>query len=367
MTISDVLVYPLVTVRRQYPTVISKQIHADGIRPVEESYFVIFEVLTDTGLRGIGEVSDIEPDALPDLEQLGEGLRRALVGRSPWDVANILAVLPEHTSDRAPLDSRLYACAVDMALYDLQGKAAGVPVYRLFGGARREAIPISAVVYIRDAALVADEVRERREQGFHHFKLKVGLGLDQDEASLAALREAAGPEAKVKIDPNGAWTVEEAIRCLRRLEKYDVAGVETPIPAPDLEGKLALKREISIPILEHVGTPEFALACARTGAVDVFNLALCGCGGLYRAMQVAAVAEAAGIGCLLGSTLELWPGTAAQAHFGAAIGPLRMPSDLVGPLMYQSDVVREPWSYQDGLLPVPNAPGLGVELALEAP
>jgi muconate cycloisomerase len=78
---------------------------------------------------------------------------------------------------------------------------------------------------------------------------------------------------------------------------------------------------------------------------------------------VAAVAQAAGIRCLLGSTLELWPGTAAQAHFGAVIGGLEYPSDLVGPLMYQSDVVREPWQYRDGKLPVSDGLGLGVTLA----
>ena len=103
-----------------------------------------------------------------------------------------------------------------MALYDLMGKAAGVPVYRLLGGARRTEIAISAVIYIRDPLLVAEEVRERRSQGFRDFKLKVGLGIDHDEASLAAVREAAGPDAKIKIDPNGAWTVDEAIRYLRR-------------------------------------------------------------------------------------------------------------------------------------------------------
>jgi muconate cycloisomerase len=111
-----------------------------------------------------------------------------------------------------------------------------------------------------------------------------------------------------------------------------------------------------------VSDPQFALECVRAGAVDVFNIALCGCGGIYRALQVAAVARAAEVPCLLGSTLELWPGTAAQAHFGAAISSLGFPSDLVGPLMYQTDVVRRPWSYSGGALAVPRSPGLGVEL-----
>jgi L-alanine-DL-glutamate epimerase-like enolase superfamily enzyme len=365
MNITGVRVYPLVRVRRQYPTVISMQIRADGITPVEESPFVFFEVCTDNGLRGVGEVSDIPDDLLPDLPTLKESLERLLAGRSPYDVGAILEQSQFRTDENRTLGTRLYDCAVDMALYDLQGRAAGEPVYRLIGGRRRRAIPISAVVYIRDAALVSEEVRERLDQGFRDFKLKVGLGIDHDEASLAAVRETAGPAARIKIDPNGAWTVDEAIRYLRRLEKYDIAGVETPIPARDIEGKVALKRETRIPILEHVSDPQFALECIRAGAVDVFNLALCGCGGIYRALKVAAVAEAAGVPCLLGSTLELWPGTAAQAHFGAAIAPLSFPSDLVGPLMYQSDVVRLPWSYVDGTVLLPDAAGLGVDLDYE--
>lgn len=364
MIITDILVYPLVRVKRQYPTVISKQITQTGITPIEESYFIVFEAVAENGLRGVGEVSDIPEEALPDLPSLGEDLRRALVGRNAYDVGTILDGIQSGTQERRTLGTRLYDCAVDMALHDLQGKAAGVPVYRLLGGKRRESVPISAVVYIREANLVAEEVRERLGQGFRDFKLKVGLGIDHDEASLAALRETAGPSAKIKIDPNGAWTVDEAIRNLRRLEKYDVAGVETPIPAQDMEGKVALKRETSIPILEHVSDPPFALECVRAKAVDVFNISLCGTGGIHRALKVAAVAEAAAVPCLLGSTLELWPGTAAQAHFGA-VAPLAFPSDLVGPLMYQSDVVRNPWGYRDGAVVVPDAPGLGVELDYE--
>lgn len=362
MIITDVLVYPLVIVKRQYPTVISVQIHEGRMSPIEDSYFVIFEAVTDNGLRGIGEVSDIPSDALPDLATLAEELRLLLVGRSPYDLAAILGAAAGGERPPTTLGAPLYDCAIDMALHDLQGKAAGTPVHRLLGGALRKRISISAVIYIRDPALIAEEVRERMAQGFRDFKLKVGLGIDHDEASLATLRETAGPLAKIKIDPNGAWTVDEAIAHLRRLARFDIAGVETPIPADDLAGKLAIKRETAARILEHVGDPKFAWECARTGAVDVFNLALCSTGGIHRARKVAAVAEAAGIECLLGSTLELWPGTAAQAHFGATVPGLGHPSDLVGPLMYQTDVVTEPWHYAGGDMPVSERPGLGVDL-----
>lgn len=362
MVVSDVFVYPLVWVRRRYPTVISEQVRPDGLHPVERSAFLLFELIADNGLRGIGEVSDIPPEALPDPAEVAEELRRLLLGRSPYEVGTILDRMQFQRHETRTLTTRLYDCAVDMALYDLQAQAAGVPLCQFLGGRQRSAIGISAVIYIRDPSLVAEEVHEYRQHGFTDFKLKVGLGLEHDEACVAAVREAAGPSANLKVDPNGAWTVDEAITALKRLHRFNLCGVETPVPADDLQGKLAVKQAVPVPILEHVGDPRFALECVRSGAVDVFNIALCSTGGIYRARQVAAIAAAANVPCLLGSTLELWPGTAAQAHFGAVLPRLEYPSDLVGPLMYQSDVVQRPWHYRSGTLPIAETPGLGVTL-----
>jgi galactarate dehydratase (D-threo-forming) len=363
MKIAEVRVYPPIRVKRKYPTVVSMQVHKDGIKPVEASDFVLFEVIADNGLRGTGEVSDIPDESPLDMARLKADLERALLGRSPYDVSDIVENLEMPSFEQRHVIFRVYHCAVDMALHDLQAKAASEPLYRLLGGKRRAQLDINAVIYMRDPKLVGEEVRERLGQGFRDFKLKMGLGFDHDEACMATVREAAGPKSRIRIDPNGAWTVEQSIQFLRKIEKYGVDGVETPIPAKDIDGKVAIKRAVKIPILEHVSDPDFALACVRTGAVDVFNIALVSCGAFDRMVRVAAVAEAAGIPCLIGSTLELGPGTAAQAHFGAAALTIgSYPNDLVGPLMYQHDVIRRPWSYTQGSLALGDGPGLGVEL-----
>jgi muconate cycloisomerase len=183
-----------------------------------------------------------------------------------------------------------------------------------------------------------------------------------DEARLRVMREIAGPDADIKLDPNAAWTVDEAVANIRRLEKYRPSGIESPVAYDDVAGKAAVRQRVGTPILEHVSDPTFALALVRGEAVDVFNVSTVSSGGIWAAKKVIAVAEAAGLPCLLGSTVELGVGTAAQLALAASSPAVTWPSDLIGPLLYTADVVAEPWRWQAGHLLLPDGPGLGVSL-----
>ena len=123
-----------------------------------------------------------------------------------------------------------------------------------------------------------------------------------------------------------------------------------------------VRKAVGTPILEHVSTPEYALELVRHEAVDVFNVSTVGCGGIYRAKKVIALAEATGLEVLLGSTVELGVGTAAQLALAASSARVDWPSDLIGPLMYVDDVLVEPWEWQNGRLRVPSGAGMGVTL-----
>src|SRR5262245_16362453 len=147
MKIVEVRVFPMLTVPRTYPTVISMPETGAAPTARETSPFIIFELISDSGLRGIGEISDIPEDIIPDPEWVKAELERALVGRDPYDVAGLIAGLPFPPWKNRTADAWLYQAAVDMALLDLQGKAAGVPIYALFGGKRRKDIEISPVIY----------------------------------------------------------------------------------------------------------------------------------------------------------------------------------------------------------------------------
>src|SRR5579859_8027946 len=349
---------------RQYPTLIgAARLDPTTHKLTELSDFILLDVETDTGLVGLGEVSDIpEEMRLPDgrdvtPDTVASFLRERLIGVDPF----ALETLRERLTVR-DRESRLLTCAVDSACYDIMGKATGLPAYQFCGGRVRDEVRVSYVAYIRDPDILAEEIQQQTARGFTAFKLKVGLDPDRDIAALRVTREVAGDSASIKLDANGAWTPDEAIELLRRAERYHPAGIETPTRPDDLAGMARVKQSTSIPLLEHVSSIRYALDVIQAGAVDVFNVSCVGCGGIFRAKKVLDLAEGAGIPCLLGSTVELGIGTAAQLHLAASSMAVTWPSDLIGPVLYTSDIVAEPWRWRAGHLGVPSGPGLGVTL-----
>ena len=317
MKIVDLRLYP-VAVSRQYATLTSGGQEGrknPDAAPVDLSYFYILEVETDAGITGIGEISDIDPgmrlvDGSPmTLDNVTEKLRALLIGRDPSDMERL--ALEVHTGG-------LVDCAIDTACYDILGKAYGTSATTLAGGRLRESVWVSWVAYIREPEAMVPEIEEKLEQGFNALKFKVGRDIDLDEARIKLFREIGGDDPNLKLDANAAWNVEEAIANMRRLEKYDISGIETPIDKTDVAGMAHVRKAIDTPILEHVSTQEYALEVVRHEAVDVFNVSTVGCGGIYRAKKVIAIAEAAGLHVLLGSTVELGVGTAAQLALAAS-------------------------------------------------
>jgi L-alanine-DL-glutamate epimerase-like enolase superfamily enzyme len=362
MKIASLKLHPAAA-ERQYGTVIAQE---GGLakRTVAESHFLFVEATTDDGLTGWGEISDIELEEIPqDTGEYSELLAAFMKGRSPFDVQRMHHDFRQHFDLSNGSLARYTACALDMAMYDLQGKRLGRPIYDLLGGAVRREVTISWVAYIREELdLLREEIRQRVSEGFRAFKLKVGLDIELDEARLAVLRETAGKEASLKIDANAGWSVSEAPKNIRRLAKFRLAGVETPVPRENPADIAAVRKQVDTPILEHVNDAAYGLALVKAEAVDVFNVATTGAGGIWPARQIVSLAEAAGIGVLLGSTVEQGPGTLAQLHLAAITPNLTLPSDLIGPGMYKQDVLREPLHYRDGKLAIPTSPGLGGEI-----
>lgn len=359
MKIVSVALHP-VAVARQYATVIAKE-GGQAKGAVAKSYFYFVELKTDSGLTGWGEISDVEPHELPrDLEDYRQLLAAFVVGRDPFDVQRMHREFREHFLVQASSLARYTQCALDMAMYDLQGQATRLPAYSLLGGKVRKDVTVSWVAFIREEVeLLREEMRQKVSEGFLAFKLKVGVDIDLDEQRVALAREVAGKHASIKVDANAGWSVREAARNIKRLDRFDLAGVETPVPRENPEDIAAVRKQVDVPILEHVSTLADGLALAKADAVDVFNVATTGAGGLWPARQIVSLAEAADIGVLLGSTVELGPGTLAQLHLAAITPNLTLPSDLVGPGMYTRHVLQQPLRYHQGRLLIPDGPGLG--------
>ena len=347
-------------VPRAYATQIAQE--GGGARSeVHASPFLLIEATTDNGQIGWGEISDVPPDEMPDLGTLRESLSSLLVGHDPFHLQalhqRVRTQYPPSLHEEFP---RLVAAGLDMACYDLAAQTAGVPIYQLLGGPRQAEVRISWVAFIRDdLQQLREEIAEKKAAGFDAFKLKVGVDIELDEARLKILRETAGPAASIKIDPNGGWSYAEAERYIPRLARYDLDGVETPIAFRDPQELAALRCQVEVPLIEHVFNADDALRYIRHDALDCFNIATTGCGGIWPARIIAEMAKAAGVGILLGSTVELGLGTLAQLHLAASIDDLALPSDLVGPALYEHDVLDSPLVYRQGRLRIPAGPGLG--------
>jgi muconate cycloisomerase len=263
-----------------------------------------------------------------------------------------------------------------------------MPLYTLLGGRCRDAVPVCWVAYIRlgvplneELAAFTAEVETKMAEGLQAFKMKVGEGHERDMARVRRFREIA-PETYLRVDASGAWTEAEAVRYLRDMAAAGVNACETPVDAvarpivndhperinddPDAAAAtLARVREQSdIDIIEHVADLDdaFTAALVRHRAVDIANIIPSQGGGVLRAQRLIHTAQSAGIPVLLGSTVELGPGTAAFVHLAVACDNVSVSSDLVGPGLLVDDVCTTPFEYQGGALRPFDGPGLGVEL-----
>src|SRR5262249_25161376 len=222
------------SVLRSYHTIVAapKRAIPPADAPPTRSHFLLLELHADDGLVGLGEVSDYEPGDV-DVATLRPRVEEALRGVDPFDRERL---------DQRPAFDPLVACAIDSALYDLQGKALGLPVHQLVGGRFRDRVLVSWVVYIRRPDLVEQEMAAMVARGFRAFKLKVGLDVDHDDACVRIVRAVAGPDAPIKLDASGAWSVDAAIANIRRLERHGLQGVETPTDPRDVAGLARVRR-----------------------------------------------------------------------------------------------------------------------------
>jgi muconate cycloisomerase len=347
--------------------------------PIGHHY--ILELMTDEGITGWGETPAIATWGGPHGMYYGEDsgttshllkhyLFPAIEGQDPRDIG------ARHAAMNRAVKGHPYAkAAVDIALYDIAGKAAGVPVYRLLGGKLRDSIPICHSLGIMENEKALAEAVEAVAEGVRTIKCKTGLDSTRDIDLVRRLREKLGPDITLRVDGNeGYQTPQEAIRVTRAIAPYDVAFHEQPVAG--FEALAQVARRIDIPVMadESAWFPQDILRLHQLGAAEIISLYTTKPGGLYPTLQVAAVAAACGMTCDIGGSIEMGIGVAANLHLGVSVGILRWASvcpvpniDGAGPVKmagvyYLDDIINTPLKYADGHLFVPDGPGLGVEV-----
>lgn len=257
-------------------------------------------------------------------------------------------------------------CAVETALWDGLGRRLGVSIAQLFGGKVRSTMPVAWTLASGNSDQDIAEAQEMLAQRRHNiFKLKIGKrSVQEDIAHVAAIKSALGDDASIRVDVNQAWTISQARWGLSGLQEIGVDLVEQPIGAKHLS---ALKHmtdayEIAVMADEALQGPEDALQVAADRSADVFAVKIAQSGGLKRASEVIAIAQAAGIGLYGGTMLEAGVGTAAAVQLFSTIETLDWGTELFGPLLLKDEVLATPIQYSDFSLTVPDGPGIGVDL-----
>lgn len=329
------------------------------------SPFLLVKVYTDEGVVGLGEVSCTPRWSGEDNVTAGHFIETilspVLIGNDPTHIEHLsfamAAALPGNAFTRS---------GIEMALWDILGKVASLPLYRLLGGPVRNFVPTKFSISGLEPALAAEIAAWAAEQGFTAMKVKVGINPNEDIARVRAVREAIGPDVRLGVDSNGGWPVRTAIQTIRKMQDYDIFFAEQPVPAQDVAWLADVRRNVDVPIMadESVYTPEDALNLIKADAADILSVYV-GKGGIGQARRTCAVAEAAGIVCTVGSNLELGVASAAMIHLAMStlgIAAEEFPCDILTPFYYEEDILAEPLPIIAGEARPLEKPGLGVEL-----
>jgi L-alanine-DL-glutamate epimerase-like enolase superfamily enzyme len=234
-------------------------------------------------------------------------------------------------------------CALELALLDAAGRHFRQPAGRWLGPDRAAVLQYDAVIPFASPSGLAAIALAVRLLGLKNVKVKVGREIEDDIRTLALLRRLLGGDIDLRVDANCAWTAEQALRALERLRPFGLSVVEQPVAAGDLDGLRRLRAECeeSIAADESLRTVDDARTLIEAGACDAFNLRVSKCGGLLASIRIAALAEAAGLFCIVGAQVgESGILSAAGRHLAACIRP-RYLEGSAGRLLLRHDLTEE--------------------------
>jgi L-alanine-DL-glutamate epimerase-like enolase superfamily enzyme len=322
---------------------------------------LVVEIVDADGRSGFGEAPEVWAVTGASLAGAEACVRTQfaprLVGRDPDDLVALCREV-----QRAVTGNESAKAAVDVALHDLVARRLGVPLVRLLGGTAL-AVATDVTLSAGEADTLARAATDRVAEGFTVLKVKVGTHARGDLDRVRAIRAAVGPQVRIRLDANQGWTPREAVRVMRGIEDagLDVELVEQPVPRWDIEGLAWVSDRVDTPVLadEAVFGVRDLVEVIRRRAADMVNVKLAKSGGLGPARTLLGLAEAHGMGTMVGSMMEGPIGVGAAASLVAAYGTSAV-SDLDAAWWLASSPITGGIRYESCTLRLPDAPGLGV-------
>ncbi len=343
--------------------------------------YILVRVAGSGGFKGWGEAPAIKDwggdhgkyyGETPGTTKLviEEHLAPALIGAEASNPAKLHLLM-----DRAIKGYPYAKASIEMAVYDLLGRYLGVPVYTLLGGCVRTAVPVAHSIGLLPMEEAVAECVQVAGEGIRTIKIKVGIDPSRDVELVHRIREAVGPTVDLCVDANQGYAgPSEAIRVIRAMEPARLKYVEQPVEGMAAMAEVARALETPIMADESAWTPQDVFEIIERGAGDIISIYTTKPGGLYQAMQVAAVAHAAGLPCNVNGSVETGVGNLANIQLAAAalpvslacVVPVSTPSEaqhgqLAG-IYYRDDLIKTPFRLVDGAVQVPEGPGMGIDV-----
>ena len=380
MIITDVT-----TIKLRFPMTVAM---ADAIHYMPERPTLLVQVHTDEGIVGLGEAATYG-GFLESTEALLLGeLRRTIVGQDPFRVEQLWQRMATRAQQRGRRGMLMMAISgIDIALWDIIGQATHTPLYRLLGGYRDTLQAYASAGFYaqdKDVNALAEEVGGYAERGFGCVKIKVGrqptallnpladmpapdyatVTFEEDVARVQAARKVIGPNVKLAIDANNAWTPSLALKFMHAVEDQDIYWLEEPVATEDLNGSALLAHQLITPVAGYeteTGLPGFRELITRQ-AVDIVQPDVIWSGGITECRKIAAFAQAYGLP-VIPHVFSSAVSSIANMHFIASLANGSWLEWDQNPNALRTDLFEEPLMLDArGCVRLPERPGLGVKL-----
>jgi len=321
-------------------------------------YGLILCLTTENGSIGVGESSPIGPGTSKN------------IGRISEELSNIAPTLLHNNS--VNLATRLKTLnlspqllfGIETAILDLEGKISGLPISSMIGG-KPTSFEVNALIASDDSKEIISESRYAISQGFRTLKIKIGHGPQQaDEEMLSALREVVGPDIKIRLDPNQAWTIPQAIESIKRLEKFDIEYIEQPVSARIPNHLAQVRSSVAIPIAadEALGSLQDLERIIAQDSADILIIKASRLGGISKSLEIIDSAKRVGKEIVITSSLESDIGIAASTHLVSSLPNSHLAQGLSTSLLFNDNLSTLGVIPISGRLAPLNGSGLGVHL-----
>jgi L-alanine-DL-glutamate epimerase-like enolase superfamily enzyme len=364
----------------------------DATFAIAETLSLLVEVETDDGLIGLGEAAHLGGPLRSTQAVIDGELRDHLLGEDPRDIERLWEQMYQRSYKHARGGILIAAMSgIDIALWDLRGKMAGMPLWRLLGGYRRR-VPAYAGpgLYAEGKGIkeLCQEMEGYAKAGFRAVKMKVGrnsdiegsplrvmshrgiceVPLSEDLARVRAVRDTIGPDVRLMVDANGGWDVPTAVKMARAMEPLDIYWLEEPVWPDDLAGSAEVASKIPMPVAGYetgtygkIGVRDYIAA----KAVHFVQFDVAWAGGLTDCLKAAHLAQVWNLPFaphIFGSAVAV----AASVHLLGALPNASMAEASMRPQPFRNELVKQPIVVENGCIELPERPGLGIELDYRA-